>query len=101
MHVCMYVCAYLILDPKVLANPHLYERCVKYCELMDKKKFLKKMLKKYDDDFLAKKGRAPRKMDKEVMRPQYQTYHEVGEGEVFERITFISFCLSYNRNAMA
>jgi hypothetical protein len=49
----------------------------RYRESLESKKSLKKMLKKFDDDFVAKKGRAPKKVDKEVMRPQYQKYHEV------------------------
>lgn len=51
--------------------------CNRYKELLDQKKHLKKFLKKFDDDFVAKKGRAPKKADKEVMRPHYQKYHEL------------------------
>ena len=51
--------------------------CMRYQEALDSKKQLKKMLKKFDDDFVLKKGRAPKKVDKEIMRPQYQKYHEV------------------------
>eukprot|EP00602_Paraphysomonas_sp_CaronLab_P005252 CAMPEP_0185037660 /NCGR_PEP_ID=MMETSP1103-20130426/32388_1 /TAXON_ID=36769 /ORGANISM="Paraphysomonas bandaiensis, Strain Caron Lab Isolate" /LENGTH=723 /DNA_ID=CAMNT_0027575741 /DNA_START=151 /DNA_END=2322 /DNA_ORIENTATION=- len=49
----------------------------RYRECMEMKRQLKRNLKKFDDDFFARKGRVPRKADKEVMRPQYQKYHEV------------------------
>ena len=51
--------------------------CDRYKDALESKKSLKKLLKKFDDDFVLKKGRAPKKADKEVMRPQYQKYHEV------------------------
>jgi hypothetical protein len=46
-------------------------------ESLDQKKDLKKKLKKFDEDFLEQHGRAPKKVDKEVIRPMYQKYHEV------------------------
>lgn len=48
-----------------------------YRQLLVQKRDLKRELKKFDEDFLEKNGRAPRKSDKEVIRPMYQTYHEV------------------------
>lgn len=54
------------------------EMIVKYREYADQKRDLKKRLKKFDEDFLSQHGRAPRKSDKEVIRPMYQKYHEVG-----------------------
>ena len=38
---------------------------------------MKKRLKRFDNDFGKQTGRAPKKSDKEVMRPMYQRYHEV------------------------
>ena len=37
---------------------------------METKRNLKRILKKFDEDFMSSKGRAPKKIDKEVMRPQ-------------------------------
>jgi hypothetical protein len=33
-------------------------------------------LKTFDEEFQLRRGRAPRKVDKEVIRPLYQKYHE-------------------------
>ncbi len=52
-------------------------QCGKYRELLEAKRALKRMLKQFDEDFLSKKGRNPKKADKEILRPQYQQYHEV------------------------
>ena len=49
----------------------------KYKYLLGQKRELKRKLKKFDEDFLHAKGRPPNKADKEIMRPQYTTYHEV------------------------
>ncbi len=45
--------------------------------MLEQKKDLKKKLKKFDEDFLEQNGRAPKKADKEVIRPMYQKYHEL------------------------
>jgi hypothetical protein len=50
----------------------------KFRDLFEQKKELKKKLKKFDEDFLEQNGRQPKKADKEVIRPMYQKYHEVG-----------------------
>jgi hypothetical protein len=49
----------------------------KYSDLLAYKRDLKRKLKKFDEDFIAQWGRAPRKSDKEIIRPMYQKYHEV------------------------
>lgn len=49
-----------------------------YREVLDKKRELKRRLKKFDEDFFENWGRNPKKSDKEVIRPLYQQYHEVG-----------------------
>jgi len=51
----------------------------KYREQRDQKRDLKKKLKKFDEDFLRQHGRNPKKSDKEVIRPMYQSYHEVSD----------------------
>jgi hypothetical protein len=48
-----------------------------YRELLEKKRDLKRRLKKFDEDFFENWGRNPKKSDKEVIRPLYQQYHEV------------------------
>jgi len=48
-----------------------------YRDLLDKKRDLKRRLKKFDEDFYENWGRNPKKSDKEVIRPMYQNYHEV------------------------
>lgn len=48
-----------------------------YRTLLDQKRDLKRRLKKFDEDFLERYGRNPKKSDKEVIRPMYQNYHEV------------------------
>jgi hypothetical protein len=53
------------------------ELFAKYKSLLTQKRDLKKELKMFDDQFVGTHGRAPRKSDKEVMRPLYQQYHEV------------------------
>lgn len=50
---------------------------VKYREILEAKKDLKRKLKKFDEDFMMQHNRAPKKSDKEVIRPMYQNYHEV------------------------
>lgn len=52
----------------------------KFRDFLEQKKDLKKKLKKFDEDFLEQNGRAPKKADKEVIRPMYQKYHEVRRG---------------------
>lgn len=54
-----------------------YELLVRFRDLLELKKDLKKRLKKFDEDFYVQYGRAPKKSDKEVIRPMYQKYHEV------------------------
>lgn len=49
-----------------------------YREVLEKKRELKRRLKKFDEDFFENWGRNPKKSDKEVIRPLYQQYHEVG-----------------------
>eukprot|EP01034_Spumella_vulgaris_P025121 gene25121-31538_t len=49
----------------------------KYRELLTSKRDLKRRLKKFDEDFVEQHGRQPKKIDKEVIRPMYQKYHEV------------------------
>jgi hypothetical protein len=41
----------------------------RYRECLEVKRTLKRNLKKFDDDFVARKGRNPRKADKEVRAP--------------------------------
>eukprot|EP00600_Ochromonadales_sp_CCMP1393_P007004 CAMPEP_0174958510 /NCGR_PEP_ID=MMETSP0004_2-20121128/2664_1 /TAXON_ID=420556 /ORGANISM="Ochromonas sp., Strain CCMP1393" /LENGTH=952 /DNA_ID=CAMNT_0016206731 /DNA_START=63 /DNA_END=2920 /DNA_ORIENTATION=+ len=48
-----------------------------YRELLEKKRDLKRKLKKFDEDFIENWGRPPKKSDKEVIRPMYQMYHEI------------------------
>lgn len=48
-----------------------------YRDLLEKKRDLKRRLKKFDEDFYENWGRNPKKSDKEVIRPMYQNYHEV------------------------
>jgi hypothetical protein len=60
----------------------------KFKDLLLQKRTLKRKLKRFDEDFQARTGRLPKKADKEVMRPQYQKYHEVfghivGRNDVF------------------
>eukprot|EP01038_Epipyxis_sp_PR26KG_P008715 gene8715-11776_t len=57
------------------AIPH--EVYYKYRELLNTKRDFKRRLKKFDEDFLDKHKRAPRKADKEIIRPMYQKYHEI------------------------
>lgn len=56
------------------AGEDLYAR---YKELLTSKRDLKRRLKRFDEDFAEQWGRAPKKADKEVIRPMYQKYHEV------------------------
>ena len=53
------------------------ELYARYRFLIGEKKELKRTLKKFDEDFTATHGQPPKKVDKEVMRPMYQSYHEV------------------------
>lgn len=53
------------------------EMLEEYRDIQNQKKEIKKVLKRFDEDFTAANGRAPRKIDKEVMRPIYQNYHEL------------------------
>eukprot|EP00598_Pedospumella_elongata_P005631 CAMPEP_0184974846 /NCGR_PEP_ID=MMETSP1098-20130426/6214_1 /TAXON_ID=89044 /ORGANISM="Spumella elongata, Strain CCAP 955/1" /LENGTH=819 /DNA_ID=CAMNT_0027497495 /DNA_START=135 /DNA_END=2594 /DNA_ORIENTATION=+ len=48
-----------------------------YRDLLEKKRDLKRRLKKFDEDFYENWGRNPKKSDKEVIRPMYQSYHEI------------------------
>lgn len=48
-----------------------------YRDLLEKKRDLKRRLKKFDEDFYENWGRNPKKSDKEVIRPMYQNYHEI------------------------
>ena len=50
---------------------------ISYKKLLDQKRDLKRKLKKFDEDFYEKFHRNPKKNDKEIIRPMYQTYHEV------------------------
>ena len=52
----------------------LYAR---YKELLGEKREMKRVLKKFDEDFALKHSRPPQKAEKEVMRPMYQKYHEI------------------------
>jgi len=54
-----------------------YELLLRFKDLIENKKDLKRRLKKFDEDFLVQHGKAPKKSDKEVIRPMYQKYHEV------------------------
>ena len=45
-----------------------------YRHLQGQKRELKRMLKRFDEDFQQRHGRLPKKADKEVLRPQYQRY---------------------------
>jgi hypothetical protein len=45
--------------------------------LQQEKREIKRRLKRFDEDFLRDHGRAPKKADKEVMRPVYQQYHDI------------------------
>lgn len=49
----------------------------KFRDLVSSKRELKRTLKKFDADFQATHNRAPRKADKEAMRPLYQKYQEI------------------------
>lgn len=49
----------------------------KFRDLISSKRELKRTLKKFDSDFQATHNRAPRKADKEAMRPLYQKYQEI------------------------
>jgi hypothetical protein len=49
----------------------------RYKELLGEKRELKRLLKKFDEEFAAKHGRLPLKPEKEIMRPKYQKYHEI------------------------
>lgn len=55
----------------------LDEDTMKFRELLYAKRDLKRMLKKFDSDFVDQFGRQPKKADKESMRPMYQKYQEV------------------------
>jgi hypothetical protein len=48
-----------------------------YKYLIQQKRDLKKFLKRFDEDFEAEHNRAPKKSDKEILRPQYQQYHDL------------------------
>lgn len=48
-----------------------------YKKLLTQKRDLKRKLKKFDEDFFERYHRVPKKNDKEIIRPMYQTYHEV------------------------
>jgi len=48
-----------------------------YRYLIAQKKDLKRLLKRFDEEFCATHGRQPKKADKEVLRPQYQRYHDL------------------------
>jgi hypothetical protein len=66
-------------QPAPLAGSHeqAVELIAKYRDLSENKRDLKRKLKKFDEDFLSQHHRAPKKSDKEVIRPMYQKYHEV------------------------
>lgn len=49
----------------------------RYKELLTEKRELKRLLKKFDEEFAHKNGRLPLKPEKEIMRPKYQKYHEI------------------------
>jgi len=49
----------------------------RYRDLLFSKRDLKRKLKKFDEEFLEKWGRNPKKIDKESIRPMYQKYHEI------------------------
>jgi hypothetical protein len=49
----------------------------RYRELQSQKKDIKRQLKRFDEEFAITHGRQPKKADKEVMRPMYQSYHDV------------------------
>lgn len=66
-------------QPQNLFDGPQNELLVKYRELAEQKRDLKKRLKKFDEDFATQHGRAPKKSDKEVIRPMYQKYHEVSK----------------------
>lgn len=53
------------------------EDTLKFRDLLYAKRDLKRMLKKFDSDFVEQYGRQPKKADKESMRPMYQKYQEV------------------------
>lgn len=55
----------------------LDEDTMKFRELLYAKRDLKRMLKKFDSDFVDQFGRQPKKADKESMRPMYQKYQEI------------------------
>eukprot|EP00595_Chromulina_sp_UTEXLB2642_P002659 CAMPEP_0196763804 /NCGR_PEP_ID=MMETSP1095-20130614/4815_1 /TAXON_ID=96789 ORGANISM="Chromulina nebulosa, Strain UTEXLB2642" /NCGR_SAMPLE_ID=MMETSP1095 /ASSEMBLY_ACC=CAM_ASM_000446 /LENGTH=485 /DNA_ID=CAMNT_0042117839 /DNA_START=762 /DNA_END=2219 /DNA_ORIENTATION=- len=55
-------------------NSEIYK---KYKELSIQKKEVKKLLKKFDEDFIAVHKRQPKKADKEVMRPMYENYNNI------------------------
>lgn len=55
----------------------LDEDTMRFRELLYAKRDLKRMLKKFDSDFVDQFGRQPKKADKESMRPMYQKYQEV------------------------
>ena len=57
-----------------------------YRDLLEKKRDLKRRLKKFDEDFFENWGRNPKKSDKEVIRPMYQNYHEVNDFLFFYQI---------------
>ena len=49
----------------------------RYRAALAKKRELKRLLKRFDEDFQASHGgKLPKRADKEVMRPQYQQYHD-------------------------
>jgi hypothetical protein len=60
-----------------LLSPPGKQLYAKFKDLLLQKRTLKRKLKRFDEDFQARTGRLPKKADKEVMRPQYQKYHEV------------------------
>ncbi len=58
----------------------------KYRDCAENKRDLKRKLKKFDEDFMAQHSRAPKKSDKEVIRPMYQKYHEVSAKQITKHI---------------
>ena len=66
-----------------------------YREILEKKRDLKRRLKKFDEDFFENWGRNPKKSDKEVIRPLYQSYHEVGGLILYTCLGFIYLTYRY------
>lgn len=61
----------------IAAGTSATDQYAQYRALLVQKRDLKRELKRFDEEFLEKWGRAPKKSDKEVIRPMYQNYHEI------------------------